>query len=169
MGKHMLLEKLTNLCLIVTCAVVASYAGSGLYRNTVTMRPPQAYKPGEKINDTADLKFGNASKTLLLTTRSTCKFCQDSMPFYRSLVATAKRTHTRFVGITAEDLNTNREYLDRNGVALDAVVNAGRNGIRRLGTPDLILVQTTGVVLKSWHGMLDRKNEADVMRSLETQ
>ncbi len=88
------------------------------------------------------------------------------MPFYRRVSDAAKLAGTRIIGVAADDVETNRANLEKNGVRVDAVVSLSNNGIRLRATPSLVLVNRDGAVVNSWLGKLIPQLEADVIRAV---
>ena len=164
--KRFTLDKVANIVLVVTCLIVGGQAGFKMYRNVVPVRPAPVYRLGEIIKDTPDLGLRKARLTLLMITASTCHFCSASMPFYRRLREVAQRAGTRMVAVTPEDPDTNRTYLDQNGVSVETVVSLTKNSIRVRLTPTLILLKSDGVVVNSWQGQLASNLEHDVLSAI---
>ena len=121
------------------------------------------------ITDNPRLGLGSAERTLIMITASTCHFCRESLPFYRTMVTRARRAGARIVAVTAEDPDVNRTYLETAGVPVDAVVSASQADIPIRGTPTLILVTRNGSVMKSWVGKLSGSHEAMLMGMLERE
>ena len=163
----MSLERASSIALITACSLVTVYAAFGLYRNVLPKTRPHLYEAGDKIKDTADLNLAKAPVTLLLFTRSACRFCEASMPFYGRLTEAARTGGTRIISVTDEDLGENRAYLTSHGIVTEGYLAAGPNGIRFFGTPDLVLVRDGGTVVKSWHGMLRPTKETEVLQAVQ--
>jgi peroxiredoxin len=89
------------------------------------------------------------------------------MPFMTKLTNLAKQAGTRVVGVSVEDLATNRAYLQRHGVNIDAVISVRDNGLRVQPTPTLLLVRRDGTVMKSWRGKVDGAREQEVLAAIE--
>ena len=169
------IEILANLAFMVLCIVgivlgvqavtrpASVAANSGPVPPTARTLPP-LYEPGDKLTiDGVDFKAAN--KTLLLVIRSTCRFCTESMPFYKTLMA-ARSSQARIVALTPETVEVGAGYLGSHGVQLDAVVSTPLTAVKVRGTPTAILVSNAGSVEKVWQGRLDSKSELEVIAGL---
>jgi hypothetical protein len=125
------------------------------------------YQPGELIQDTPQLALKESSRTLLIGTASTCRFCTSSMPFYNKLQQAARSHGVKIIAYTAEDRDTNRRYLDAHGVVPDALVGALENRLLLYSTPSIVLVDRGGAVLESWLGQLKPAQEDELLRLLK--
>jgi hypothetical protein len=122
----------------------------------------KAYEPGE----TLDLRGVHvAGPTLLIATRSTCGFCTDSMPFWRTI----SRVPIVWLAV-GEDSATNRNYLVANSLRVSTVLTVAEAGLARItATPTVILADKGGVVRNVWVGLLrpsQQKELQDVLASL---
>lgn len=99
----MKLDGVVNVVVLLVCLAVTGEVASNLYRRHTSARLIVAYKAGDVVKETPDLKLSRASRTLLLVTASTCHFCSDSMPFYRQIVNTLDGKPTRVIAVTTED------------------------------------------------------------------
>ena len=125
------------------------------------------YQPGERIQDTPELALKDSSRTLLIGTASTCRFCTASMPFYNKLQQTAKAQGVKVVAYTIEDMKANQKYLDTHGVVPDALVGASENRLLLYSTPSIVLVDRDGAVLKSWLGQMKPAEEDELLQLLK--
>ncbi|MDR7498079.1 MAG: hypothetical protein QN174_14120 [Armatimonadota bacterium] len=119
---------------------------------------------GEPFAAVPGLRFDAAPVTFIVWVRSTCRYCTESMGFYRRLVAGSRRA--RVVVLGAEPVETLRGYLDEHGVVPDAVVSVGAAAVRLPVTPMLVLVDSGGVVRKVWRGKLTSEAEQEGFESL---
>lgn len=147
------LDRVANICLIITCAIVGGRAISGTFR-VASPSASSTYKQGDVIRDTPELGLSKAPLTLLMFTASTCHFCTASMPFYRRLTESARSRGTRVVAVAAEPPDVNRTYLQKHGVSFETVVSSQKSSMKIVATPTLVLVRTNGVVLGAWQGQL---------------
>ena len=101
----------------------------------------------------------------MLAISSTCHFCSDSAPFYKTLLQNKK--DTRVVAVLPQSVEEGKSYLQRLGVSVDEVRQLPLNKIGVHGTPTLILIDTSGSVKNSWVGKLPTEKEADVVKHLQ--
>lgn len=162
----MKMERLANVALLVTCAAVTTQLVYSYF-----LRPAPrvgTYHAGERIGDTPELGLKKVRATVLLMTASTCHYCNESMPFFQRLVASAQQSGVRVLGVSAEPPTVNREYLVGNGVKVGAVVSALKNRLKMGPTPTVLLIRSDGVVAGAWVGRLDSHGEARLLHALTT-
>jgi hypothetical protein len=149
------LEWLTNIVLLVSATVVIAGA-------ITRLRAPEAKtlpdRPGDRISETAELRFG--TPTYILNTQSRCHFCTESMPLYKRLVEGGARV----IAVSAEPIDVNRNYLESHGVHPAAVVSSVGNGLAFRGTPSLLLVDARGIVQGAWWGKQGANGESEILR-----
>ena len=120
---------------------------------------------GKEIDTLGRIDFSVATRSLVMVLQSDCVFCQDSMPFYRRLVA-ADRGDAQIV-VAAPPYDTGiRDYLASESVTPDSVVFLESGVLPVRGTPTLLMVDRDGVVTDAWIGLLDAEGEADVIEAL---
>ena len=106
--------------------------------------------------------------TLLLVLQKGCRFCTESAPFYQQLIKeTANRTGTKLVALLPDSVNDGKQYLDEIGVSISDIRQVAPRDIRVGGTPTLILVNESGVVVDVWKGKLRPEKEAEVLSKLK--
>ena len=137
-------------------------AGLKLYQGT-QVTTPGAEDSVQRGDDLAADGLNITEKTILVVTRSTCGFCTQSMPFYRTLAA----SRVPIIGLAAEDLETNRRYFAQYEVPVTRVVDLRSTGLRFSSTPTLLVVDAKRKVLGYWRGALDAKGEAEVMAAIQ--
>jgi hypothetical protein len=158
--------KIADVAIICASIAVVSMVGVRFAHDQSTTTPRKALRPGVIINDTTDLGFWRAPKTLVMVTASTCHFCSDSMPFYQRLIPLARQSGARIVALTGEPTEQNQAYLKNNGIVVDSVSPIQSSAIAVPGTPTLILVGQSGTVFDSWTGKLAPKWEAEVLAAV---
>jgi hypothetical protein len=157
--------RITDFVVLITCAALISIIA---WRYLASRGPSGAQadvlQPGSSFAVTG--APGNYRTAVVLVLHSQCRFCTDSMPFYRTLKERANMPGSRFrlqvVGI--EPPRVLSEYLSRH--ALDSVPVTSQltlGGIR--ATPSLVVVDTHGRVVRSWSGQLNR-SQTDTLWSL---
>jgi hypothetical protein len=71
------------------------------------------------------------------------------------------------VAILPQPLNESREYLAKLEVKFDDLMQAAPAAVGAKGTPTLILVNASGVVLQSWEGLLPFNAETEVLAQVK--
>ena len=164
----MRLDKITNISVILASLVVTVYGSSALYRSSRPAELPDQYHVGEKIGEKGAFEFASSPLTVLLVTRSTCKFCQASLPFYQRLTHSEEVVKGRVIAVSiGEDPETHRAFLASAGIRVDGSVSAMRSGIRSRATPTILLVGRDGLVKGAWVGKLDDAHQANVLAAIK--
>ncbi len=105
-------------------------------------------------------------QTLLLALSTSCRFCTDSAPFYQRL--SKDPGDTRLVAVFPQENSEGERYLSNLGVKVDDVEQASLGDLGILGTPTLVLVDSTGKVINKWEGALSPAVESEVIGQLKT-
>ncbi len=108
-----------------------------------------------------------APLSVLLQISSTCHFCNESMPFYRQLMATRQAAPARVPVIVAshDAVAVIRKHLEDQQVAVDKVLHA--RDVFGTGTPTVYLVDGHGVVKRVFIGKLDPAGEKELLAIVE--
>ena len=159
-------ELLANIAIIV----VAILLGVVLVNRFILSRSPQPnaapevqLRPGMKLSF-PDVAWDKSRKTLLLVLSTTCKYCNESAPFYQQL-ATRKgsRDDIRIVAVLPQKPDEARKYLGDHGITVDQIRQSAPGAVYVKGTPTLIMVDSTGSIIESWMGKLPPEKEAEVL------
>lgn len=150
-------------CLLVTVLVKNYLLTKPSQGNGTTAKVIQGENPAQNSPTVAslDIDWKQNRQTLILAISSACHFCTESAPFYRRL--TEIRGKTRLVAILPQSVQDGKEYLKRLGVAVDQIKQASLDQIGVRGTPTLLLVDSSGVVKRTWVGKLNRDQEQAVL------
>lgn len=166
------LEVVANLAIIF----VAVALGAVLIRNFlfIDTRPPvppvpQVQNRGKSFVGTSlaelPIKWDANQQTLLLALSNTCHFCTESASFYQKLAQNKGQTH--MIAVLPQPSEDGRQYLQKLGVSVDEIRQLPLNKVGVTGTPTLLLVDSTGVVKKSWIGKLPADQEVAVLDALQ--
>jgi peroxiredoxin len=123
-------------------------------------REPPAYAVGDSFGRVQGFDVATAPATLAVFLRSGCRYCTESMAFYRRLSAVPKRA--RIVVFGAQTEETLNAYLKENGFKPDQVFRAKAGELKFFSTPTLAVVGADGKVRGVWRGQLDDKREKEV-------
>ena len=167
--KRFNLETLTNIAIILLC-VVASVV---LIRNQFFPsgpKMPEGAKVGEHLEAVKSILPAGSGKTLVVAIAPGCHYCNESMPFYKSLMDERNRkgSPVKVVGaVNAPEAKAEEEkHMAAAGVSFDAVSPVDFQKIKVPGTPTLLLVDATGKVEKVWVGRLQADGEKEVLAAL---
>lgn len=147
--------------------------GAVIYGSTA-MRAPKAaaelppYINGEFVPTIEGVSYSKPKATLVIFLRSSCVYCELSLPFYSRLVAERNRLAAplQIVAVTLEDKDVIDSFLSDHNVTVDATATIARAAWRKLArTPTLLLVDKDGRVRDSWVGRLSSDGEQLVQQS----
>ena len=161
-------EVLANVAVIITSVVVCSVlvkryllpsnaqpviaAATGPVSETTSSSRKHSIAPGTKIS-LSGVDWSKSDRTLLLALSTTCHFCTESAPFYKTLQQ-QKRDNVRLLALFPQPLLDSRTYLDDLGLNVDEIVQSPLNSVGASGTPTLLLIDNQGTVINSWVGKL---------------
>jgi hypothetical protein len=112
------------------------------------------------------VSFKNSAVTVALVVQSSCRFCADSMPFYRRLAKLRSAGNVQLVAVSMEPADTLKDYVKKNEVDVDRVGHLTGLEIPTTGTPTLVVIGRDGTVRGSWLGRLSSSQESDVLRMI---
>lgn len=102
---------------------------------------------------------------LILVTSPTCHYCQISEPFHRRVAELAARTSTPLY-VVVPDTRAARDYLNEARLTHSVAYRNADMGVRVLGTPTLIMVDSLGVARRVWTGKIPRNMEDNVLQTI---
>ena len=162
------IQVVANVCVIAAALLFVCSISWLFLRQYISMRVSHSsISKGTKIT-LPEFNWSLSSQSLLLVLSTECKYCSASTPFYRRLVNQARLTlKTRLLAIFPQAVNESREYFAKHDVKLDTVRQAVPASLGVKGTPTLILVDTNGVVIQSWDGMVPPEVENEILALLK--
>ena len=166
----MRLQRLLDaLTVAVGVAVLAVLAANRLPRDTPGQAPAGQVDSTPlyevRIDPVVGIDFAAGERTLIMVLRSDCRYCRESMPFYRRLLARDTEA-TQIVVAAPPDDREMAAYLTSEQVRPDALAFAEPNLVPVSGTPTLLMTDAEGLVTHAWVGLLDADREADVFETL---
>ena len=120
---------------------------------------------GMRLGPAVGIVFPASAQTAILFLQSDCRFCRESMSFYRRLTTRDAPAVRIVVAAPAVDTGV-RRLLASHAVEPDAVVYVEQGELPVKGTPTVLVADSNGVVTHSWLGRLDATGEAEVERAL---
>jgi thioredoxin-related protein len=132
--------------------------------------PPQIRPVPSGTQVSLEYEWPRSTKTLVLVLSTTCRFCDDSAPFYKKLTITfPNRQLVRFVAVFPQEIETGTKHLADLGVFIGDVRQSSLSSLGVSATPTLILVDATGKVIESWVGKLSPADESRVIDRIAIQ
>lgn len=161
------IELAANIAIIAVAILLGYFIVQKLFfqQNTAQPAPPKEIARGTKIS-LNDINWQANQKTLLLVLQKGCKYCTQSMSFYKTMVEKSKEKGTKLVAVLPNSREESQQYLKENGVDIQEIRQAQLNTVNVQGTPTLILVNDKGEVSKAWIGKLLADQEQEVINNL---
>lgn len=164
-------ELITNIAILLVCGVLI---WSYLARKTLKLNDVRSDASGENMVGTSlpalsGYSWASHPHTLTLFLRVGCHYCEDSMPFYRSLNELDKngRLSSHLLTVMQDGMHTEDAYLEAHGLRLDRVFSEPFEPLKVSGTPTLLLVNARGRIEKAWVGQLSPQAEKEVIAAVE--
>ena len=110
----------------------------------------------------------SAPLSVLLQISSTCRFCNESMPFYRQLMAARQSAAAKVPVIvaSADGVAVMRQHLEEQQLAVDKVLHSRLEAFAPI-TPTVYVVDSKGVVKRAFIGKLDAAGEKELLSIVE--
>src|SRR5258708_3151963 len=138
----------------IAIVVVACVAVMVLVRNyrASSAQPPTVKTGAQFALKNAD--WTGSPKNMVLAVSTTCHFCTESAPFYRTLVEQCRRDHVKTIAVLPHPVKEAEAYLQGEGLTVDENRQSPLSDVEVSGTPTLVLVDSRGVVRSAWGGKL---------------
>jgi hypothetical protein len=160
------LEMLSNAALVLAAVVLSA----GIARQL--LRPPRATPRPTSLPAGSRLRLpvpdaAQAQHALVLVLSAGCRFCSESAPFYRRLLAEAALyDRLRVIAVLPQDKVEGEAYLETLQLRIPTVVSAPLQSLPVFGTPVVALLDPAGSVTDSWSGKLSTDQEEKVLATL---
>ena len=160
------LEVVTNIVLIGLACVIGYHFWQA--RRTAENPPPAWVKVGDQLPSLPAYDWKAHDRTLVLALRNGCRFCEESIPFYRKLAELEKSNQldAHLIAVFPDDLADVRRLVETERLAVEAFPGIELSQVKVEGTPTLILVDRQGRVSKVWIGELAAAGQAEVVTAI---
>ncbi|MDQ3633333.1 MAG: hypothetical protein M3405_02330 [Acidobacteriota bacterium] len=123
-------------------------------------------KIGSQMN-APDVNWSEQPKTLVLALRADCRFCNESVSFYKRIVETVKNENIKLVAVFPTEIEESAKHLKELGLTNIEVKRSSLNSLQVSGTPTLILTNNKGEITDYWVGKLPPDKETEVLNKLK--
>ena len=163
----MTLQRLLDIALTVSCLLIAALLIEQRTAGTSASAPAPSGLPerGQAMPVLPGVNFGDAARTLVIVTRSSCPYCEQSAAFWQRLVdeRDSKQSRVRIVAVSAEPIAVTQGFLQRHGLRVDNIVSTT---LPIRGTPTLVLVDAKGLVTNGWAGKPPPSAEEQIIEAV---
>jgi hypothetical protein len=111
------------------------------------------------------LDFPRSRSSLLLVISTNCHFCEESLPFYRTL-SEAAEGKADLLAVLPQPQSEGAAYLKAAHVEVAQVASVPPAQLGISGTPTLLLLDSSGKVQEVWLGLLDQSRQEQVRSRL---
>jgi hypothetical protein len=160
------LEVVTNIVLIgLACVIGYHFWQAG---RTTENPLPAWIKVGDQLPNLPAYDWKAHDRTLVLALRNGCRFCEESIPFYRKLaeLEKSKQIDAHLIAVFPDDAAAVRQLVETERLAVETFPGIELSQVKVEGTPTLILVERPGRVSKVWIGELAAAGQAEVVTAI---
>jgi hypothetical protein len=161
------LEVTTNLAVLAVCITIAVTLVRGRQSQLQGSNSTSTEsRKGQVFPAIENVSYDKAESTLVLALNTQCKFCRESLPFYRKLLSTHSPT-TQIAIIFPNPDKEVLEFVDEAKLPAPAVGGQDFSKFQIDGTPTLVLVGRNGKVQDLWAGELTAAREKQVLSAIQ--
>jgi hypothetical protein len=160
------LEVTTNLAVLALCITIAVVLVRGRQPLQTSTSTVSDVHKGQAFPAIENVSYDKAESTLVLALNTQCKFCNESLPFYRKLLSTHSPSNQIAVIFPNPDREV-REFIEQAKLSVHAVGEQDFSKFQIDGTPTLVLVGRDGKVRDLWAGELSAAGEKQVMSAIQ--
>jgi thioredoxin-related protein len=164
------LDVAVNIAILATCVIASTVLVRREFFPAPAPAMPGMLATGEHSQVLQAAVPTGADRALILAIAPNCHFCNESMDFYKQLIARrdSLKSPVKVVAIVASADNKplEQDRLHTSGVKPDDLVEVNFQTAKLLGTPAVVLVDRQGKVLSVWAGKLDPHGQEEVLKTL---
>ena len=172
-----ILATAANIAAVVAFAAVLVAVCADLYRarragpGAAAQPEPAAFTSGAEAPSIAGVDYSRSERTLLLFLSVDCRYCKQSVPFYRDLAASLRASPSqgatrRIVAVFAEDAAQVRAFVGQENLNIECAAGVPFRTLGVTGTPAALLVSRGGRVLQVWRGAPEMEEQEEIRKAL---
>jgi peroxiredoxin len=139
-------------------------------------KQPEFLKPGQQVPPFAanslsgqrqGINYADRDRTVLLVFSPHCPACELALPYWREINAACARNQYQIFGISLGDGPDTNEFLEQNGLSLEAFVGIEaetKDAYKLSLTPLTIVIDNNGKVARIWPGAFSKETKREVER-----
>ena len=164
------LEVAVNIALLLACTVFVAVGIKYLIRQLHETRSEQKQSlVGADLKTKLSSRSAFALPGMVIAISTHCKFCHNSLPFYKKLTQLAATQGKSILIIFPESTEEDQKFLNDASIITGEKVsqeNFLALGIR--ATPTILALNSKGIVNAEWVGQLPSSKEEEVMHTFES-
>jgi hypothetical protein len=160
------LEMATNIVVIIVACIIGAYF---VKERLAPATPPVfSLKVGDHLRGLSAYDWKAHDRTLVLVLRKGCRYCEDSMPFYRKLTDLEKsgRIDAHLIAVLPDDAAAVQQLAQAEQLPVEWLPSIALDQLKVRVTPTLILADRQGSILKVWVGELTASGETDLIAAI---
>jgi hypothetical protein len=162
------LETASHVCVIGLCCLAAGLLiEQRFFSSPEGDTPPAPSLVGREVK-LPGADWQAAPVSVLLQISSTCDFCNESMPFYKQLMATrqAQAAKVPVIVVSRDAVDVMRKHLENQEVTVDKVLHSRMESLGTV-TPTIYVIDSKGLVKRVFVGELDSAGEKELLSIVE--
>jgi len=162
------LEIGTNIAIVVVAVAVLGTVIRNYLSNRKPAPYPNALKRGSVMADVKGAELNKYPRTLILALSTQCRYCTQSVPFYKRLLQANAQVggQINIIALFPESREQVEEYTTQNQLQLKTVSLVDHHKVNIEIVPYLVLVDSNREVLETWFGKLSQDDEEDVIKTV---
>jgi hypothetical protein len=124
---------------------------------------------GQTVAPLRGYSWSSHPETLVIAVRRGCPYCDASMPFYRQLgeQERSSRLRAHVLLVMPDDASYGSGLLSKDDVQVQGIFGQDLHALNVLGTPTVLLLDSSGRIEREWVGQLPPSGEKDVMNAAQ--
>ncbi len=163
-NRKSLLETIVN---ILTIVVAVAFLALLVHKYVLPNEPKAKMPTVGNIVSIPGFEPSLSKRNVLLVLMKGCRFCEDSMTFYKDLVRRTLQNEARTIAVFPPKTENAEGYVQQFGLDSVQVTFAPLGDLDVDGTPTLFVTDQEGRIISYWVGRLSKEKEAEVYSQLE--
>ena len=162
-------ELIANIAIVVVAGLLCWTVASNRHpQKDLAIAAAEASLVGKSLNPPPGYNWQGNNETLVLAIKSTCHFCEESMPFYRQLSAMQSNNTLKahLLAVMPDQREAGSRFLQSSALPVDAIFGQQLDSIHVNGTPTLLLMDSHGQVIHAWIGELPPEDQNSVIAAV---
>lgn len=160
------IDLLTNILTIIVAIIIISLA---IQRYLLPSGSASKSPTVGRTVTLANFDLSGSNRNVLVVMMKGCRFCEESMDFYKSLINERQGTGNNVIAVFPPGSSEIGAYLRNFGLTEIEVKYADLSGMEEVdGTPTIIVTDPNGKITKSWVGKLSPEKEREVKSFLQS-
>lgn len=126
------------------------------------------FAEGQILGEVPYLNEDKYGKSVVLMLNTGCRFCNESLDFYKKLADSKYDTNSRqLVALFSQPEGVVSEYAKKNDFQIRSIPSADFQKLNIGLTPTILVIDQKRKIIKSWFGKLNAEQETEVFDILE--